>query len=440
MLQTLVFIPHWIFEGPLLVAWLVIGAMILAFLVARHGNSNDTWSFLPIYGIVALVIYFVLPRLEVSGINPADPTGDPIKLGLAIRGYGMFLLLALVAGVGLIVARCRFAGLTSDQVLQLSFWMMISGIAGARLFFVIQNRDDFFRNGVSFQTLIEIVDMTKGGLVVYGSLVGGSLGAILFLRRSHLPLLKTADVLAPAMPLGLAIGRIGCLMNGCCFGGVCELPIPSVTFPAGSLPYMQQLYDGDLIGIHAASTPSRGASEDPSYPIRVESIESGSLAEELGLRQGDEIAILRRNFPDEGLIRFLKTHADHSEGDTEMVGFIESKRLGRLVLPISKLPARSLQTHPTQIYAAINAALLCLVLWFFWTIRKVDGEVFGLMLIFYSISRFLMEIIRTDEAGQFGTSFTISQWVSIATIGVGILFLIWLRRSGERVGHEPALA
>ena len=79
MRQTLIFIPHFLFEGPLLIAWLIIGALILAFSYYRNGNTSETWSFLLIYGIIALVLAFVIPNLEIEGINPADPTGDPIK-------------------------------------------------------------------------------------------------------------------------------------------------------------------------------------------------------------------------------------------------------------------------------------------------------------------------------------------------------------------------
>ena len=107
---------------------------------------------------------------------------------------------------------------------------------------------------------------------------------------------------------------------------------------------------------------------------------------------------------------------------------------------MDELPARSLNTYPTQIYSSINAGLLCLVLWFYWTIRKSDGEVFGLMLIFYSIGRFLMELIRQDEAGQFGTQFTISQWVSFATIVAGITVFTYARTLGAKSNQPPSLA
>ncbi len=438
MRQTLIFIPHFLFEGPLLIAWLIIGALILAVSYYRNGNTSETWSFLLIYGVIALVLAFVIPNLEIEGINPADPTGEHIKQGLAIRGYGIFLLLAITCGVGLGLLRCKHIGLTTDQCISLSFWMMVAGIFGARLFYVIQKQDDFFVQGMSIKELvIAMADMTKGGLVVYGSLFGGVIAAFIFLKTHGLPIAKTADLLAPGMVLGLAIGRIGCLMNGCCYGGVCDAPLPSITFPAGSAPYMQQLTQGDLLGINASPIESE-KDEYPEFPLLVESVQSGSKAEQLGIKPGDKIAI---QTPGDLYIRFRKSNPDIVPSDgKEFVSYIVSDRQQQLPITMDELPARSLNTYPTQIYSSINAGLLCLVLWFYWTIRKSDGEVFGLMLIFYSIGRFLMELIRQDEAGQFGTQFTISQWVSFATIVAGITVFAYARTLGAKSNQSPSLA
>lgn len=443
MRQTLFFIPHWIFERsdshwiferPLLLAWLIVGTLVLALLYHRHGNSHDTWSFVPVLVLVAIVIRFVLPSLEVDGINPDDPAGPLVKQGLAIRGYGMFLVVAIAAGVAIILRRSSNVGLSSDQIVGLGFWMLVAGIFGARAFYVIQKSDEFFTDGVQFgQLMLAVVDMTKGGLVVYGSLIGGVVAGVVYLKLNKLPLAPTADLIAPGMVLGLAIGRLGCLMNGCCFGGVCEAPLPGITFPAGSAPYMRQLSEGELIGVAAKVNPDK----DSGYLMVAETIEQGSIADRLGLKVGDEINI---QSPDDRYIRFQKGNPGQLLGDNDLVGFVDSKRLGRLAFPVAELPARSLSTQPTQIYSAINAGLLCLVLWFYWTIRKFDGEVFALMLILYSFGRFLMELIREDELGQFGTSLTISQMVSIAMIVMGFAILIYVRRPNSNLSRTPAPA
>ena len=110
MQQTLFFIPHWLLDGPLLIAWLLLGALFLVWQFLKHGNSNEMWSFLPVFLIVTAVIYFVIPRVEVFGINPDDPTGASIVKGLAVRGYGLMLLTAIVAGVSIVMSRCEKIG------------------------------------------------------------------------------------------------------------------------------------------------------------------------------------------------------------------------------------------------------------------------------------------------------------------------------------------
>ncbi|MEM9940167.1 MAG: prolipoprotein diacylglyceryl transferase, partial [Planctomycetota bacterium] len=424
MRQTLFYIPSWIFDGPLLVTWLIAGGIYFAYLYRQHGSNNETWSFLPVYGIVAAVIHFVVPGLGITGINPQDPFGPQIPMGLAVRGYGLFLMLGILSGVGVTLARCRKIGVSPDQVINLGFWMMLAGIVGARAFYVIQKPEEFFEKGTNgFATLTNIVNMTQGGLVVYGSLIGGSIAAVLFLRSQKLSFLKVADLIAPGMVLGLALGRIGCLMNGCCYGGVCDIELPTLRFPAGSAPYMQQLYRGDLFGIQTELVTEG----DESYQ-KVTAVEPGSLGARSGVVAGDFIAF---QFPESEVIRFVKSSDNPTSPELKgkKDGMIVTDRLGSV--PVD-LPERSRPTHPTQVYSSVNAFLLFLTLWFLWTVRKRDGQVFGLMLILYSISRFLIEIIRKDETGQFGTELTISQWVSIFTILVGFLiFAVGMTRSGK---------
>jgi phosphatidylglycerol:prolipoprotein diacylglycerol transferase len=90
----------------------------------------------------------------------------------------------------------------------------------------------------------------RGGLVYYGGLVGASLACIIFARVKNIPLWKLADTLTPSVALGSMFGRIGCLMNGCCFGRACEMPW-AIRFPAdhttGGLPvHPTEIYDALL--------------------------------------------------------------------------------------------------------------------------------------------------------------------------------------------------
>lgn len=424
MQPTLFFIPHQWLGLPLLIVWLIVSAIIVGVLYRRHRWGQETIGFFPVVAIVAGIILFLLPNVEVMGINPADPLGPMISRGLAIRGYGVCMLLAIIAGTGIVIYRCKKIGYPIDPIFTLAFWMVIAGVVGARLFFVIQKRELFFGDGVPLSaSLSAMLDMTEGGLVVYGSLFGASIAAFIFFYRTKLPVWKTADLIAPAMALGLAIGRIGCLMNGCCWGGVCGPAMPSITFPAGAAAYMQHLSNGRLLGLTTKPT------DDP-YSRAVVSVSSG-IGEELGIKVGNRIGVggnpdLLRFFSDSNDSRkelaSIEIGIDHAEGSSPRI----------VSVPVSKLPARSLPVHPTQIYSCLNALFLSVLLWCFWHYRKSDGEVFALMLILYPVGRFLIEIIRNDESGQFGTEFTISQWVSVMTIVIGFAMFGYRRGFGQR--------
>jgi phosphatidylglycerol:prolipoprotein diacylglycerol transferase len=302
--------------------------------------------------------------------------------------------------------------------------MVICGLAGARLFFVIQNRDYFFSSSQSFsETIGALLDMTQGGLVVYGSMIGALLAAAFVIWKWKMPIWKTADLIAPGMALGLAIGRIGCLLNGCCWGGVCEAPLPGIQFPAGSPPYMQQLNNGTLLGIESKVDPNDARKRT------VTSVGKG-LGKEIGIKAGDSIEI--PGFEGDQIRHIAGTpFALQSEFE------IKNARVGKMRFSMNRLATKSLAVHPTQIYSSINAFVLCGLLWFYWYVRRSDGEVMALMLMLYPVSRFVLELIRNDESGQFGTELTISQWVSLLTITAGIGLFAWVRMFGSKDEIEP---
>ncbi|MGI9515800.1 MAG: prolipoprotein diacylglyceryl transferase [Pirellulaceae bacterium] len=409
MQQTFFYIPHWLLDGPLLIGWLVFGLLVFGFLVWRNGWSADAFNFLPVYAIGAVLIYFVIPGIEVTEVNPEDPTGPGVPAGLAIRGYGLMMLLGLVAGIGLAIYRGRQEGFAPEKIFNLAFCMVISGIIGARLFYVIQKADQFAGLPPN-EALGKMLNMTEGGLVVYGSLIGASLGGLLYVRFAKLPLWHLADIVAPGMLAGLALGRIGCLLNGCCYGAVCDAPQIAQQFPAGSPPYVRQLETGELLGIRAVTESSTPKPDNESGFLFAESIDPGSLAEQAGVEPGAWFQVW---YPDQQL-RAVK------ERGLDVGQQIVIRQQGRVIpIRIADLPDRSLGVWPTQLMSAINAFLLMLLLWFYFPLRRSNGQVFALLIILYSITRFLIELIRRDEFGQFGTSLTISQWISVLAVGAG---------------------
>ncbi len=137
-------------------------------------------------------------------------------------------------------------GIQADRILDLGPWLIIGGIIGARLLYVLT----FWREQFAGKPFIELFTVWHGGLVFYGGFIGATAAAILFARIKKVPMWKMGDVLAPGIALGYAIGRLGCLLNGCCYGRECHLPW-AIHFPPGHETYPHgvhptQLYDAFL--------------------------------------------------------------------------------------------------------------------------------------------------------------------------------------------------
>jgi phosphatidylglycerol---prolipoprotein diacylglyceryl transferase len=207
--------------GMLTIIWLVVAPAWVALVAARQGwRAAIGQLWLPV-AVVAVMLGWVLPALD-------DGAGVPV------RGYGVMLLIAATAGTWLSVVRGRRVGIDADTILAAATEVFIWGLIGARLFYVIEYHEQFFVAGKHLrQTLVDILNIANGGLVVFGSLPTAAVAIWRFARRRGLPVLKLADCAAPGMLVGLAIGRIGCFLNGCCYGGPCELPW-AVSFPAGT--------------------------------------------------------------------------------------------------------------------------------------------------------------------------------------------------------------
>ena len=131
---------------------------------------------------------------------------------LKIYSYGLFVALAFIAGTYLAKSEASRQNMVPERILDLSLCLAISGILGARLLYILQNLRFYIRNPG------EILMLYKGGLSFYGGFILAVICAIIFLRRGRLPLLKTLDIIVPYLALGQAIGRIGCLLNSCCYG------------------------------------------------------------------------------------------------------------------------------------------------------------------------------------------------------------------------------
>lgn len=169
------------------------------------------------------------------------------SIGLfAIRSYGLLLAGGFLTGIMVAAWRARRMGEKPDHIYNLSVWLVISSLIGARIYYVVTHYSEFSAaeaNSLFMRIIIELKNMFWpvgpngqfgiSGLVLYGGLILATVVAVLYLKKHKLSVLKYMDILAPSLGLGEFFTRIGCFLNGCCFG----LPTDSgigVVFPENS--------------------------------------------------------------------------------------------------------------------------------------------------------------------------------------------------------------
>jgi len=256
----------------------------------------------------------------------------PIFGGLKIYGYGTMLVLAFVFSTWLAWWRAKRERLDPEVIVDIAFWLFLFGMIGARLFYCVEYW------GVEIKTLWDAIQYWKGGVVYYGGIVGGTIAFFVYRHFKPFPLRPFLDVVAPSIAVGTLFGRLGCFLNGCCYGDICEYPW-AVAFPRYSPPWGQQVNQGLI-------------SQDALY---------------------------------------------------------------------------SLPVHPTQLYSAFDSLVLLLLLSAFYPLRRRDGEVMGLLMLAYPVTRFLIEYLRNDEPAFFG-GMTIAQNISVLFFLGGCAYWAWLSR------------
>ena len=266
-------------------------------------------------------------------------------------------------------------------------YCLIAGVVGTRAFYVVHHFSQFRGN------LLSIFATWRGGLEFYGGVILAIPVIVFYLLYQKQPIRRYLDILAIGLMLGLAFGRIGCFLNGCCFGKPTQAPY-AVSFPYNSYAYFSQV--------------------NPN---------------------------LKRNRPEPQLL----LPADYCLYVDE-TGRRYPKPLDELNLQqqfeVTKGQYRCLPIHPTQLYSSANAALLCLILYLFW-LRAVrnsssdkkkkiftkPGATFSLAFMLYGITRFLMECIRDDNPFEYAwwaiyKGGTVSQNTGIYMIILGVVLTL----------------
>jgi phosphatidylglycerol:prolipoprotein diacylglycerol transferase len=214
-------------------------------------------------------------------------------LGLTLHSFSLMILLACLGALYITAWRARREGLDPDDVYRLALWLFPGGIIGARLAYIIQHPE-------AVRQVADLVRIWQGGIVFYGCIAGGLIGSVICWARRPFPFRPMADAVAPALCVGIAFGRVGCFLNGCCFGAPSQLPW-AVRFPAGTPPWGRH--------VDAGWIPAGAPTSLPVHPTQIYSALCGLAL--LGLlwayfprrrRDGEVMALLMVAYP---ITRFL---------------------------------------------------------------------------------------------------------------------------------------
>ena len=291
-------------------------------------------------------------------------------LHVSPKSYGTMMVIGFLAAVWLMRRLMKRSGQNPDFITNIAMYALIVGLLGAKLFHVVHYFDRY-RN--------DLLSILSGyGFEFLGGFLCGVVFLWLYLWKQKLPKRLYLDVLAIGLMVGLGFGRIGCLMNGCCFGKCTDAPI-GIRFPYRSPAFESQIRP-DLA--RNRTEPLVDLPNKNSY------------------------------YNDDG---YLKPFDALSEAQQEAV---------------TTGPYRTLPVHPTQIYSSINALILAGVLcWVWFKIgRKKPGTVLSLMLILYGATRFYLETLRDDNPFEQAwwaiyKGGTVSQNIGIYLIIAGAIML-----------------
>jgi phosphatidylglycerol---prolipoprotein diacylglyceryl transferase len=311
---------------------------------------------------------------------------------IAIHGFGLMLVIGFLCAMYLAKYLARKSGLDGELFANACLLALFTGVIGARMSHVLENLSDFTRSDRTVgQNLFEMVNISSGGLTYYGGFLLAFPSLVIYALRKKIPLRLGMDIVAPCLMVGLAFGRVGCFLNGCCYGAQCSLPW-AVHFPYGSYAYEDEYRNGEV---------------NPPAELMY-SVDDGGrgIYSPQQLKKADDTA--------------------------------------RLMLAARQ---QSLPLHPAQLYTTITALLLAAMLVAFYSIPHTPGMVFAMMMVLEGIARFVLELLRVEPpvvyVHGYGLSLSMVLGIVIAVFGA-ILGWVFSRMGGSThssVGQGmPAMA
>lgn len=181
-------------------------------------------------------------------------------VGLPLHTYGVLIAIGFIIGISLAVREARRQGAYEEEVMDFSFWALVGGMVGARVYFILVNWRQYFVTNPWVKVdwlpfdIPAVLAIWQGGLVFWGGALGGVIAFVIYGRRHKIHLAKFVDIMVVSLPLGHFFGRLGCFAAGCCWGEpsyhleaghvVADLPFAAL-FPPQSLAYTSLIRTAD---------------------------------------------------------------------------------------------------------------------------------------------------------------------------------------------------
>jgi phosphatidylglycerol:prolipoprotein diacylglycerol transferase len=367
-------------------------------------------------------------------------------IGYEVPGYGLALMIGFLLSTVWAAQRAAKSRANPDTILNCAFGALFGGVVGSRFMYVVHYWEDFANRGSIGRIILAIIDVRKGGLEVYGGLLTAIAVILIYLWFSKHSLRWYMDIMAPSAALGMAIGRIGCFLNGCCWGGTCDLPW-AVRFPFSSPAAVQQWSDR----VPGAALPQElvlqigdglGATPLPRETFRLSDAEldNGRAQLEQYLAQLHSLKGKLDQATDAAEKKKLEAEAVAlaARQPLQDAPFLKAgvENMVRYNLSASALRALatahpSQRVHPTQLYAFVALSLLALLLSALYWRRTRDGQVIFALFLIEPPTRWVLELLRADNPVD-TAGFTISQFIAICMTLIGLVGLLVLQKMPPR--------
>lgn len=355
---------------------------------------------------------------------------------IVVPSYGALVMIGFLIATWWMARRSMKVKVDPDIALNLGFVILITSTIGARAFYVIHYWETKFAHQPA-----QIFNLRAGGMEFYGGFIASFIACALYLLMKRASLRLFADLVTPSLLFAMGVGRIGCYLFGCCWGGPAPANLPwAVNFPFSSPPH-QRHWTARLTTVPAELifiTPEGLSGPIPRKLLKMprpqleEKLTAADDALEKARAEGDEKKIgqaeKRKNAIEEALTPLFAHFDAFDTGPEQLREFAQAGHF------------RSCSIHPSQLYGAIGPILLAAMTSCYFYRRKRHGMVMVVGFMLYAVERFVEEIVRGDNPHDtFGL--TVSQAVSIAIFLIaamaGLILLKLPLRSVRAIPYIP---